>query len=169
MTVFKYHHYIPIIQLLGRVAIDMSKRRVKCDDKGYLYYDGPAGNRIYIGKKDMVNKKSFTIEGEAELDMKAIWGRKKRPRCAFCNGYGIWPEDSVPLLPSEADWAMSDECKECGSNNHVEYMEANSGCSVTPPWQNTKSIGFHAAMKRFKRSASCVESLDTQVAKTAQE
>lgn len=180
MTVYSpYYHYILIVQLLGKIATDMSKRRVKLDHNGFLYWDGPSG-KVYVGQKDMINKDAFIIEGEEELknsitlqikteqDLKAIYGTKKKPRCAYCNGYGTWPDDFVPTDVTEVGWFLSDSCKACGSDNHEEYMIASGNGTASSAWSGTNSIGFHAAMKRFKRSALCVESSDTQVVKTAQ-
>jgi len=174
IAVNPYYHYILIIKLLGEVAANMTKQRVKCDINGYLYYDSQAGGKIYVGKRGMVNEDKFIIERKksekADLEneyMRTIWGRSNKPRCAFCNGYGVWPEDSAPINSDELDWALADDCPECGSNNHAEYIQATGGCGVAPPW-DTESIGFHVALERFKRSASCVASSDTQAVKTAQ-
>jgi hypothetical protein len=165
--------------MLGKIATDMSRRRVKLDHNGFLYWDGSLG-KVYVGHKEMVNKDAFIIEGEEELknsitlqgeaeqDLKAIYGKKKIPRCVYCNGFGTWPDDFVPIDATEVSWFLSDSCEACGSNNHEEYTMASNNCTSSPAWSGTNSIGFHAAIKRFKRSALCVKSSDTQGVKTAQ-
>jgi len=98
------------------------------------------------------------------------WLPPKKKNCAYCNGYGIWPDDDVPVLDNEVTWGLSDACEHCGSHNHIEYMHA--GDTPALPWEENKkkkSIGFHAALKRFNRSTKCVELSDTQGQKIAQE
>ncbi len=165
------------------------KPRYKVDDTGCLYFDGQAG-RIYVGHKNMVDKSSYILDNEsgpfsteesretlrmlwgeeAEQDMMSIYGQN-RSGCELCNGYGMWPEDYAPFTYDEISWQLSDPCENCGSHNHIEYFNHHSGDATSPsspPWEETKSIGFHAAMEKLKRSASCVESSDTQVQKTEQ-
>ena len=184
-----YLQYALIIHLLGGVALEMKKRaKLNADNYG-LYYDGDSpGSRIYIGDKSMINKMLMaevtqeviqdliTLHSKESVDMAMLhlYGPEFKPHtksgCTYCNGFGIWPHDRVPLTFEEVTWIEADPCDICGSINSEEYLAVTGqSCSSNPnlPWENSTSIGFHAALKNFSRSIKCAELLDTQDTKTA--
>jgi len=184
-----YFQYALMISLLGNVALDM-KQRIKFSSDNYgLYYDGSSpGSRIYVGNHSMINKRLFEpITTEVIQDLYALHGKELTDRqmtilhgpefkphtkrgCGYCNGYGTW-EDGTPLMFEEINWVLAAPCGECDSHNHDEYLAitGRSSCDTDDlPWENNKSIGFYAALKKFSRSIQCAELLDTQDTKTAQ-
>jgi len=158
ISINPYFQYAIILKLLGGIIEDMSKSRLKLDaGKCLTYYEDDRGNRTYVpnGYRDdkAVNVMKKMFEAEAEQDMRAIFGPSvKKKTCGFCNGYGVWPGDEVPMSADELDWQLSDPCPKCDSNNHYEYMQRMGKDTEyeSPPWKDN-SIGFHEALKRFEK------------------
>jgi hypothetical protein len=189
MTYNPYFQYVLMTHWLGGVALEMQnkpKGRMKlCADRHGMYYDGERG-RLYVGDSAMVNEDLLGIKQvmdsmnrpivdetlgnvseEARLDLSAIHGPIFKKQCLYCNGFGVFPDDNIPLTEEEKLWTESDSCEWCGSNNWDDYF-ALTGCATetTPPWDNDTSIGFHAALENFSRSIKCAESSDTPDTKT---
>lgn len=99
---------------------------------------------------DRLNSAARSMLGDLKYPICKIPVKKS---CEFCNGFGVWQDDSVPLLEHEVTWGLSDLCPKCGSHNHLEYMDDYS----STPWKEYKNIGFHAALENFNRSIKCVE------------
>lgn len=158
--------------------IEMKNRSKFCNTMMSFYFEGKDGERVYTGSEpwegwsgymspaaDMINSISEIKEEDGEVYLPVLVNKSE---CEICEGYGMWPDQDIPISEIEKTWCLGDTCLRCGSNNYDSYDSIEDDA----PWSKTTSsshssaridsIGFYNAIKNFRRNMGCAELSVTQ-------